>query len=311
MGIPIPEPYFNMNQLAKAIEPYLPVELERKIFELAFNPDDPVTNGRMILVARRTRSWLRPMIYRVFSLHSYRRFPKLAICPDEVNIEEIIGYAEHLIIDTAQHTTAEAAVLIEICPNIQNLAVWGSHKISELFDTISGLRHLRRLSGTFHTLTREQLMAPMFSSLTHFELLFPRRDWPFDALRSFTQLTHFIIYGEGKLSWDQMPFIISFCNSLQALIICTSHRDLPEESLHVLDAEPRLVVFEYSMSNADDWIRGAHGQVDIWWYADKFVFARKKHYFRSNEYRKSTISSDFNWLEHLTEEGKRWYLSLV
>ncbi|KAF9044373.1 hypothetical protein BJ165DRAFT_1480810 [Panaeolus papilionaceus] len=310
MGFQIGEPYFGLVQQAKTTEPFFPMELERKIFELAFNPDDPVTNGRMVMVAQRTRSWLRPLMYRVFSLHSFRRFPKLALCPNEVDLGEAVAFAEHLILDTAQHTIEEASVLIEICPNLQNLAVWGSFKIWEFLDSISRLKHLRRLSGTFHTLTREQLVTPAFTSLTHLELLFPRGDWPFDALASFTHLTHFTLYGEGKLSWDQMPLIVSYCQSLRALIVCTPHRELPRECLQVLNEEPRLVVFDVSMNNADDWIRGANGGADIWWHADNFVFARKENYFVSNDYRRATISSDFNWLDHLTEGGKRWYLSL-
>lgn len=35
----------------------LPVELEREIFILAFDPLDNVSNARMMLVAQRVRTW--------------------------------------------------------------------------------------------------------------------------------------------------------------------------------------------------------------------------------------------------------------
>lgn len=38
-------------------EPSFPVELEQKIFEMAFDPTDQITNVRMTLVALRVLEW--------------------------------------------------------------------------------------------------------------------------------------------------------------------------------------------------------------------------------------------------------------
>ncbi|KAF9044371.1 hypothetical protein BJ165DRAFT_195213 [Panaeolus papilionaceus] len=295
--------------------PTLPVELERKIFELAFDPCDRTgTNGNMLLVARRVRIWIRPFIYRVFGLHDARQFPIFSRCPEGVDQDEIASMAEHLIVDVTESTDAVNA-LISKCPNIWDLACLGTYDLFDILESVSKLKKLRRFSGDLRRINEEQLSTSPFAFLTHLELLFPRNDWPFEALHSLKHLTHLLIFGDGHLLVNRIPKLFSSCDFLVVLAVCTgfsfSHdRIVDDEIVKILDAETRLVFFYYSMSTAEDWILAAYGGKDVWWHAENFVFARQHHYFVSNDYQKFPIDETFDWLEHLMAEGKRWYLSL-
>ncbi|KAF9044372.1 hypothetical protein BJ165DRAFT_195219 [Panaeolus papilionaceus] len=222
---------------------------------------------------------------------------------------------EHLIIDYSGPFALDIKVarsLIGRCPNIWNIALW-SHNITNILDAISTVKNLRRLSANFFDVTKEQMAEPVFAALTHLELLQPCSDWPFEALRSLRYLTHLSYFVTVDLSFEsKIPVIVSSCKPLDAVIVCIPERQRPSNasSFECLSVYPQLVFFDYSMNHANDWIKGARGGCDIWCHADHFVFARKQKYFISDDYQKRAISKDFDWMEHLTEDGKRWYLSL-
>ncbi|KAF9057060.1 hypothetical protein BJ165DRAFT_5660 [Panaeolus papilionaceus] len=151
--------------------PRLPLELERLIFELAFDPDDPRSNARMVLIAQRVYYWLMPMIYRVFvQVLGGPLYPDLAKVQATGSLPKICQLARHMIIYSIDefYTPQAIADLLDKCHNLEDLACWHGIRLGDdpTWSTLSKLRHLKRLCGRLPHVTNHQLRQGGFARIS-------------------------------------------------------------------------------------------------------------------------------------------------
>ncbi|KAF9057063.1 hypothetical protein BJ165DRAFT_5712 [Panaeolus papilionaceus] len=207
-------------------KPFLPPELERKIFELAFTFDNPVAiaNRRLILVAKRVYAWLRPELYRIFfqtrgPLKRYQLYPDLRECPYDVDQKGICQYARCLFMDYTI-PTSEASDLLTMCTNVENFAFWALAGLDFLWSTLSQFTNLRRLAGYMQKLTIQQLSETAFAhQLTHLELIRPGRSLQLDTgvFSDLPRLSHLALW-PGDVDYQVFARALQSCEALRVLI---------------------------------------------------------------------------------------------
>ncbi|PPR03242.1 hypothetical protein CVT24_012723 [Panaeolus cyanescens] len=315
-------------------KPVLPRELERMIFEMAFNNEALQTNWNLVLVAKRVRTWLRPLIYATFILSTNRKvFPNMhtGTCPAFINTEEIYHFAHHLIANNSSTITPDAlSELLDKCPNLTNLACWGDIIPQLIWPSLSKLTHLQRLSlANVDHLSFTQLVSAAFSSrLTHLELMRPEKDCQPEFLTSLSSLTHFAIYFPWvgpEIDYERLGAVIAACPSVRVFVLCSSYEDIAAGAQDLYAAERRMVLVDKSLSDLDHWLCGARGGNDSWAYAEQVVMMRKAGYFTPEKadpgseripynnisYIGDFIRLGFPWRDLLTDEGMVWLKSSI
>ncbi|PPR04605.1 hypothetical protein CVT24_011761 [Panaeolus cyanescens] len=178
-------------------KPMLPPELERIIFEMAV--EDLVHNLpptycalNLQLTARRVRSWIRPLLYRMLkaTTHAPKNvFPNFEKY-EALKIEEIGPFIKYFIYDVYRSSQSHLLHTLRHCPNIEDLAIWwDANKMGQIYPAISSLKHVKRLYSGLGGLTIEQIQeSPIFQNVTHLDLLgLP----PKHLLQELKNLTHF------------------------------------------------------------------------------------------------------------------------
>ncbi|KAJ7289555.1 hypothetical protein C8J57DRAFT_1278025 [Mycena rebaudengoi] len=226
-----------------SLEPLLPPELERRIFDLAAAVlSHPHLILPLLQVARRTLIWIEPFLYKV-------------VAWDDV------GY-------TPKKTSAASAAL-------QALRSKPAHFVH------TAVRHVQRLSLPLQNLFEGRvvdLVHPMFSSVTHlypFDDMTPSPEHPFYLqLPVLPKLTH--LHLGAKFPPAASSVILANCRSLCVAVTIWRpwRREAAQNFAHnspVLD--PRFVVLDVE-DDWGSWERYAYGEIDFWTRAEEFL-ARK------------------------------------
>ncbi|KAF9057062.1 hypothetical protein BJ165DRAFT_1418216 [Panaeolus papilionaceus] len=288
--------------------PRLPPELERRIFVLAFDFDDPVENRQLLLVAKRICVWLRPEIYRIFFQCPHdRHYLNFQNCPEGVNRVEICQYARHILVGFGV-STKKTLELLDMCPAVEDFAYWSIMDLHGLWPTVSKLPNLRRLTGYMAKLTISQLSEGAFAPrFTHLELLRPETAVKLGpgVFSGLPSLTYLALWGEYK-DYDGLTKALRSCHSLRVIIYYSHLRRSKAELQKLYAAELRMAVIYYMSRDKEDWLKGARGGYDMWHFAEDIVFARQAKYFETDEYLKCAFSEGFP-VNDLTKEGLAWF----
>ncbi|KAF9038070.1 hypothetical protein BJ165DRAFT_1553907 [Panaeolus papilionaceus] len=283
-------------------EPFLPPELERKIFEMAFDPNDPCTAKLMLFVAKRILEWIRPLMYSVFDQGCIKPFPDFGL-PTTPNAKEIGTYARSMLLGHVHKSPEDICDFLRHSPNVRNLAVWYNQPLRHIIPALKRLQNLRILSGDFDNIPREE---PPFVNLTQMEMLEPSRDFPFDVLGSFSCLTHLSMYCFAPQKYDARVLADAIDSCSQLIVCClysSSGVSMNPEICGLVQERDRIVMLDSTMSNTDDWISGAYGFLDCWQYAERVVVARKSNYFKAEVPHNQYFNLAFDWCQNLTERG--------
>ncbi|PPQ75651.1 hypothetical protein CVT24_010594 [Panaeolus cyanescens] len=301
-----------------ASDPLLPPEIERMIFEIAFDIQSPQDNWKLVSVAKRVRTWLRPLIYSTFiQFVNAKAFPNMKTYPGFIDLKEICQFALNHLVDLSNLTTHDAVSdLLEKCPNLTNLACWGHIDAHHLWPSLSKLSKLRRLSAKVEHISSTQFLSATFSSrLTHLEMLEPTNDWKFESLISLTSLTHLaIFYPSFTLDYKRLGTILQACHGIHVFVLTTQHGDLGEAGKDLYVADCRMVVLDDSLSEMKHWIYDVNGHNDSWEYAEQVVLMRRVRWIQLDilchrnitafQYVKTILGTP--WDDYLTEEGMKW-----
>ncbi|KAF8656650.1 hypothetical protein AX16_002455 [Volvariella volvacea WC 439] len=187
--------------MVDSAEPRLPPELERVIFEMAAYNDRNRGDILMLMrVARRTRSWLEPILYEIaiFTTSNgesdeepeykfYRSFPR----PPHISQ---MRYVRHLLLEAggAEEGDEDPNDPLLQCVNLENFAMWGNLRPSVLKNLLALIHSPHRTVP--HGLLR--LSGSLFK-------LFPNRqiDFNHEVLR---ELTHLDAVGHSSVSeWKE------------------------------------------------------------------------------------------------------------
>jgi hypothetical protein len=295
----------------------LPLELERKIFELAalFHPE---TIPDLLCVAHRVLTWYGPQVppssQLFLTTHMYRLEPILynvlrmdrsararpifdAIqCKPRKFLRDAV---RHVLLFTSSETwTVEnLGMFFDFCPGIRNLSLIGNLTGAHLLLPLENMR-LQRLG-----ICLEELFAvdandvyespqvdfehPLFETVTHLDIFDDvqndeeeDKEW-LEQLPVLPALTHLAF--NGPPSFSTIRHILSESPRLCVLLVTYPKLQAQgaREFADSIDVEdPRLVVAVNEVNYYDDWEAGARGREDIWFRADAFVAAKSRGLIR-------------------------------
>ncbi|KAJ7285312.1 hypothetical protein C8J57DRAFT_1498144 [Mycena rebaudengoi] len=276
----------------------LPLELERKIFELAALLH-PETIPDLLCVAHRVLTWLEPILYNVLRMDRSARARPIfdAIqCKPRKFLRDAV---RHVLLFTSSETwTVEnLGMFFDFCPGIRNLSLIGNLTGAHLLLPLENMR-LQRLG-----ICLEELFAvdandvyespqvdfehPLFETVTHLDIFDDvqndeeeDKEW-LEQLPVLPALTHLAFNGPPSLS--TIRHILSESPRLCVLLVTYPKLQAQgaREFADSIDVEdPRLVVAVNEVNYYDDWEAGARGREDIWFRADAFVAAKSRGLIR-------------------------------
>ncbi|KDR82407.1 hypothetical protein GALMADRAFT_821794 [Galerina marginata CBS 339.88] len=258
-------------------EPRLPQDLEQLIFVRCASdwPSEPTS--RLLLVAKRVHAWVRPILFQVFRqappfFPDFKKYPSL-------QLKDVGRFTKHLIIGTS-NLPEDTDFLLASCPNLHNFAFWSNHSFKDAFLAIQRLP-LRRLSAILDELIPEDFFSPVFSNLTHLDVISYKYDWDqWIPITSLPCLTHIAINNTQFEASVVSNLLLRI--QLRALIILlgeNSHwiRRYPKGERFEVDDHRLVLMTNGSLTiMMDDWESGAKGGVDFWVTAELFSLARRE-----------------------------------
>ncbi|KAF8647505.1 hypothetical protein AX16_006661 [Volvariella volvacea WC 439] len=302
------------TDLTVLIEPRLPQELERIIFEIAAHDDRNRALPMLMRVARRVRDWLQAIVYDSIvlndpsfyttsrsPLHHPPRFPS---GPQTLYVRNL------LVVRTFNKVESEPewGDFLPQCHNLQDLAIWTDivpDTLSLLTSTIqSPLRTVRpcgllRLSVSLANLFPGGLADfnhEIFKSITHLEVLeFSRESggqWiegnNYGCLTSLQYLSAFSFDSDMPYPKEILTRCLEECKALRVLILpfyaggveeVKTRRILESDGTICEIPDDRMVVHGGLLIPNDmwssTWYRGAIGGDDFWIQAEKTVQRRR------------------------------------
>ncbi|KAF7364208.1 Tyrosinase central domain-containing protein [Mycena sanguinolenta] len=269
-----------------SVQPLLPPELERAIFEMAgeLHPD-AISN--MLLVAARVHEWIEPLRYRTFILTD-----PASSCPGLRVLQRAIeSKPAQFIRDNVWHLFVEQDypqdtldTFIPFCTGVRSLVIFEPHP--QMLSQLETARPQRLATPIeFFGHTEESmpidLTLPMFSSLTHLDvfehILAISPSW--SSLALLAAPTHLAFLGT---SYDVGVALLGMCRNLQVIIrmkgeSSTNEWPMLSASVDADDWEHRFVGMVLKTENyLSEWEAGLRGGSDFWARADTFVAMRRR-----------------------------------
>ncbi|TFK58353.1 hypothetical protein BDN72DRAFT_906821 [Pluteus cervinus] len=187
-------------------EPILPPELERITFILALEGQkEPAHPTNLLLVAKRVREWLIPVLYfKTIVRHSSQTYPLNTINPSQ-SIAQHGNHTKHLLLECrkSEGDDEDSANILRYCPNVQRLTIWGGN-LGDVALSMLELKYVTHLSiNKAHlddamnviedTVTAQTLLQTFLSKITHFENLGPIGENDLNGFKQFISLTHLCV----------------------------------------------------------------------------------------------------------------------
>ncbi|KAK6988712.1 hypothetical protein R3P38DRAFT_3443704 [Favolaschia claudopus] len=257
--------------LEKPLDPRLPQDLERSIFELAAASSTSKEVLVLMRIAWRVKDWLQPLLYRTIVPQYFR--PMVPTIPLNVALDLLQGEGSqameysvrslcwHLTDPSGSHNPNLALhTIIESCPNISDLClVTRAPRESVLI--LDAMQHLLRLNLDARHLfapERPEYGSALFRNVTHLEL-FEEAPYLDTDLSTLVNLTHLAL----NIVSDVSAFHSRICTDTRLQCI-----DMPT----LVDDR---VVGMYGIDFIQDWIRGVTTGDDFWRAAERFIAARR------------------------------------
>ncbi|KAJ6550979.1 hypothetical protein DFH09DRAFT_603549 [Mycena vulgaris] len=270
------------------IEPTLPHELEREIFEFCALSHPP-SIASLMLVAWRVNLWVEPLLYRTLVLSQYGRNQAIQGHPRfhaQTLAHRIESYPDSSFRDsvrnlfTYQMDTDHEALILSACSKIENLWII-TDAPGHLYPLIRTFP-LKRLHCSLEALfssIQPDFTLPLFSHITHLEWIdFPSVANPetWSGLALIPNLTHLSFNSPTFIPlW---PGLLATCESLRVLVFLWGVRGPKLVAEHQdgenLARDTRFVVMGCD-AFVKDWQKGAHAGLDYWRRAEDFIAKRR------------------------------------
>ncbi|KAF7367202.1 hypothetical protein MSAN_00980500 [Mycena sanguinolenta] len=256
-------------------DPRLPPELERGIFEIAALAR-PAAIPVLMLVARRVRIWVEPLLYRVVFLKDVSMdnigLPVFTAAALE-QISHNLRHVKYLFIDDESIEVTDVEEWLLACPGITNLyAQFGC--TPTILPSISSFTDITHLTIDVRALSGTTVPLPLFLAVTHLELLdFTDEGDTVDRvcpnLSSMPCLTHMAL----NMYLDTLLSHAALCANTQLRCIVFLSTMAPSDGSPLLD-DSRFVCIQEEVRYYTDWLNGAVFGEDYWSLADAFLAAR-------------------------------------
>ncbi|KAF8643543.1 hypothetical protein AX16_008977 [Volvariella volvacea WC 439] len=293
------------------LEPRLPQDLERTVFEFAAYSERR-SIPLLIQVARRVKAWLEPILYEIAILHGYDVYKGDAIanfyynCPlHPPGLQP--HYIKHLLIEYGRRPGDE--YILKGCYNVQSLTIWGTEQVT-WNHVVELLRSPRRTVSPPGLLRLSAAMLKLFpqrevdfnhdilQDITHLDVLDASAVW--QEGNNYACLKHLRYLSFQEISDGILVILrrcLEECKALEVLLLYYSQWGVDERVANQLPRvrrvarpngvveeieEDRVVIlphediFQHNFSWIDDWIRGVTGGEDLWLRAERIVKERRQ-----------------------------------
>ncbi|KAJ7872695.1 hypothetical protein B0H13DRAFT_2059132 [Mycena leptocephala] len=256
----------------------LPVELERDLFELAafLHPECMLA---LVLVARRVKIWIKPMLYETISVHQkeyrrqFSRRPLRAVAELIISQPAALRYhTRHLCLVNVRMSN-RVVDLLSRCGVLDNLAFIKTYLGSAALLPILGLCRF----GSFQLFPWPNPFDgghSLFSQITHLGILDKQvqvDDWrTWSGLAQIPRLTH--LSALSYMSESVSHGVLKHCKFLEVLVfICNDQEQFDQNQARAeLTDDPRFVMLVVT-DRLSDWEMGARGGEDYWVRASALV----------------------------------------
>ncbi|KAJ7131422.1 hypothetical protein C8R44DRAFT_978276 [Mycena epipterygia] len=262
--------------------PFLPLKLERAIFESAAELY-PETIPGLLLVSQRVNEWIERVKYNTVTpngsggscrLRALQRAVQSGLKPTSFFHDRV----RHLFVQRIM--LSDLGEILSACSGIWSLVLMNSDSVGPSLLPRLGTTKPRRLclflQKIFGTEELIDLSHSIFTSVTHLDL-FDMIDttnvqWPWSNLALLPALTHL-----SSLELDDPILgteLLLKCKKLQVLICMRSYGHAHDSLPSINDV--RFVCMVVSDDDYEgDWIIGTKGGMDFWARADAFVTKRR------------------------------------
>ncbi|KAK7045163.1 hypothetical protein R3P38DRAFT_3433930 [Favolaschia claudopus] len=278
------------NPDSDRLEPRLPLDLERLLFETAAlaNPGQIPT---LVLVSHRIRAWLQPLLYQIIYLATHPT-PGFPVIPFEF-LCTALEARDPLVCNSVQHVLIENILshpslpdsgsflhqLITRCPNITNVySFWLKGFQAELASLVN-LRHLSIEALDRRSQFDSAALAPLiFPTLTHLEFFDIQDRPPEPALGTqffhLRQLTH-IAFSSATYAEGLYPRYAHLPQLCCIVVFALGSRSIDETPVRRLAMDERFVYIRSDSDHVADWFDCARGGGGFWARAEAFIAARR------------------------------------
>ncbi|KAJ6593248.1 hypothetical protein B0H19DRAFT_1365379 [Mycena capillaripes] len=264
----------------------LPEDLEREIFEIAACCR-PREISKLMLVARRVKLWIEPLLYRTITLSRANATNEQYPAHSMSKLLPILGSESHSALRAAVRnflsSPEDGAFVLSRCSGIENLWIDGplAHT-PELLPLVAGLPDLTRFHCNITMLFswgEIDFTHRLFERITHLELfdfyIEPEERDRWAELARLPALTHLAFY--HSIFVFMALRILQTCPSLLILVLKLGLREAESVDVRpdaqVLAKDPRFVVMD--RRGAWAWEKGAYTGRDFWTRAEEWVAKRR------------------------------------
>ncbi|KAF7341881.1 hypothetical protein MSAN_02043700 [Mycena sanguinolenta] len=269
-------------------EPHLPPELECRIFEIAALASTP-NIPKLMLVARRVKHWVEPLLYRVLVLSSMRRYSEhqlfgFPVITPSTLLRIIAANPPHFLQNAVKRIFVHEEILDEEMEMIFAACNHVSHYYTRYLPcaALARLHHLRRLTirlADFLECCNWDSTHPVLANITHLDLL---ESWG-EAMEGVcarlplvSNLTHFAI---TSISFD-VGFRTALCgNARLECIVFFDEVWRYEDSEKIPDVfvhDSRFVCMSQTTDCRLDWLHHTETGRDFWALAEAFIAAKRR-----------------------------------
>ncbi|KAJ7663411.1 hypothetical protein DFH06DRAFT_348415 [Mycena polygramma] len=248
-----------------------------KIFEIAAY-SQPKSIAKLLLVARRVRVWLEPLLYSILSISlDVMGFPftdppygsARMTLPDWRKILKTKSPAFLRVsvrcVALLMMPKASVVSVLSSCSRISRLALWHIPPEPTTLPLIAAMP-LLRLSADLALFGPPgvDFGRPILSQPTHLDTFTKElcaNTWL--TLACLPCLTHIAItIGPGRADTAAVPNILVNCTSIEALVLL-SHQAAGREQYDYFSDDPRILIILVGFRFLEHWERSAHGYEDL------------------------------------------------
>ncbi|KAJ7127249.1 hypothetical protein C8R43DRAFT_699744 [Mycena crocata] len=275
--------------------PVFPPELERVIFEITAQ-DRPLSIPALMLVGKRVKFWLEPLLYRTIVLADPATVCEGYIAAKWQAFTAVIqskpppffrDSVRHLLLSSSVPPEAAALILVA-CSGVEDLSIQTRFTIPNLLTFISSLpkRLYCNLTEIFPSPWEMDFTHRLFSQITHIAITEYVED-ELDIWRGLALIPHL---SHLSFTWTLylplFPVLLHTCKSLKVLVVVDE--DLGgsiEDSVADLAEDPRFISMPAHIDCIQDWQNGVHTGVDDWSMAEDFIAKRRSGEIDRLQYR--------------------------
>ncbi|KAF8175241.1 hypothetical protein K438DRAFT_1979810 [Mycena galopus ATCC 62051] len=288
--------------------PRLPPELERTIFEIAAL-GHPTTIPCLILVARRVKGWVEPLLFRIImvvpSEFSLREMLGIPVFPVGILLRLIATKPPGLLQKSTQHLFLSPGVspdtlttICTACSGARNLSLFDFNTDMAAVDVFQHLERLALSRNALSLLCNTSVAHLVLGNITHLELSNPQNNPGFDELPAC--LSHMPRLTHIALDCDHIPdeplvTVFRANTNLQCIAFLVSPEDLNDlmQRTELLVDDYRFICLGQEIDYRVDWLMGASRGKDYWELVDAFITARRKGKVERSRY--TITDTDTSW----------------